>query len=119
MTKEKQNYLFVCYANENRSPTAEEVCRKIARRYGLGINAGSAGMSKGSNRPLKKEIADKADKIFVMEDEMVATLVNQYGQNPVKILCLNIPDIYGRDDPWLIGILEDKLYEHFAAEGMI
>lgn len=119
MEKKKQNYLFVCYVNENRSPTAEEVCRRIAQANDLQIDVSSAGISRGANRPLTKEIAHRADKIFVMEGYMKIALVEDFRQNPAKIICLDIPDIYNRDDPWLVSILEDKLYEHFAGEGLI
>jgi predicted protein tyrosine phosphatase len=115
----RQNYLFVCYANENRSPTAEDVCRKIARANDLHIEASSAGISRGADRPFTKEMADKADKIFVMEEDMRITLVQDYEQNAGKIICLDIPDVYNRDDPILIHILEGKLYEFLAGEGLL
>lgn len=115
----RQNYLFVCYANENRSPTAEDVCRKIARANDLDIEASSAGISRGADRPLTKEMADKAEKIFVMEEDMKAELVQYYQQSPAKIICLDIPDVYNRDDPILIHILEGKLYEFLAGEGLL
>lgn len=119
MATSRQNYLFVCYANENRSPTAEEVCRSMAQMHNLEIDASSAGISRGANRPLTKEMADKADKIFVMEEDMEAELVQCYLQSPAKIICLDIPDVYGRDDPILVYILEGKLYEFLAAEGLL
>jgi len=115
----KLNYLFVCLANENRSPTAEAVCRRIVEENNLDIEVSSAGISKGANNPLTKGMADAADRIFVMEREMIVTLRNEFGQNPGKIVCLSIPDRYPRDDPWLIKILEDKLYEHFEEEGLL
>jgi len=90
----RQNYLFVCYANENRSPTAEDVCRKMASANNLDINASSTGISKAANRPLTKEMADKADVIFVMEEDMKVELVQYYQQNPGKIVSLDIPDVY-------------------------
>jgi len=119
MEKEKQTYLFVCYANSNRSPTAEEVCRRIAQENDLDVEASSAGISKGANKPLTKEMVDQADKIFVMEEYMKLILVQDYKQNLAKVVCLDIPDVYCRDDPWLVGILEDKLYEYLAQEGLI
>jgi predicted protein tyrosine phosphatase len=119
MGKRKLNYLFICYANENRSPTAQEVCKKIAKEYSLEIDASSAGISRGSNRPLTKEMADQADKISVMEQHMKVTLITEYGQNPGKIVCLDIPDVYVKNDPWLINVLQDKLLEHLAKEGLL
>lgn len=110
---EKLHYLFVCYANADRSPTVEAVCRKIAADNGLEIEASSAGVSRGANRPVTKEMADLADKIFVME------MVEEYGQNPAKVICLDILDIYERNEPELVRTLEQKLYEHLIREGLL
>jgi predicted protein tyrosine phosphatase len=116
---ERLHYLFVCYANMERSPTAEAVCRRIAAENGLDIQASSAGTSDGAYRPLTKRIADLADKIFVMEPHMVREMVEEFGQNPAKIICLDIPDMYERDDPELVRTLEQKLYEYMIREGLI
>ena len=117
MEDEPKHYLFVCHANINRSKTAEQVCRKIAEQYGLEIIVSSAGMSQASDNPVTKEMADKADIIFVMEDDMKTELERKYKQNPGKIICLDIPDLYERDDPVLIRILKDALYEYFKRQG--
>lgn len=119
MMLERLHYLFVCYANVDRSPTAEAVCRRIAAENGLDIEASSAGMSRGAYRPVTKEIADLADKIFVMEPDMVGEMVEEYGQNPAKVSCMEIPDIYERDEPELVRTLEQKLYEHLMQEGLL
>jgi predicted protein tyrosine phosphatase len=116
---EKLHYLFVCYANMDRSPTAEAVCERIAAENGLEIEASSAGTSLGANRPVTKQMADLADKIFVMEPHMATELVEEYGQNPAKIVCLNIPDVYVQNDPILVQRLEAKIYEYLAREGLI
>jgi predicted protein tyrosine phosphatase len=116
---ETLHYLFVCYANMDRSPTAEAVCTKIARDHNLDIVASSAGVSRGANRPVTKEMADLADRIFVMEPSMVTEMVEGYSQNPAKIVCLNILDVYVQNDPVLVQRLESKLYEHLAREELI
>lgn len=116
---ERLHYLFVCYANMDRSPTAEEVCRRIAKENNLSIVARSAGVARGANRPVTKEMADLVDKIFVMEPGMVTEMVEGYGQNPAKIVCLDILDVYVQNDPVLIQRLEAKLYEYLAREGLI
>jgi predicted protein tyrosine phosphatase len=103
----------------DRSPTAEAVCRKIARENGLTVEASSAGISRGANRPVTKEMADLADKIFVMEPDMVTEMVEEYGQNPAKIICMDIPDMYERSEPQLVEMLEEKLYEYLSQEGLI
>ena len=88
---ERLHYLFVCYANVDRSPTAEAVCRKIVAENGLDIEVSSAGTSDGATRPVTKRMADLADKIFVMEAYMATEMVEGYGQNPAKIVCLGYP----------------------------
>lgn len=116
---ERKKYLFVCYANENRSPTAEAVCRSMAKEYGLAIEAESAGMSPASNRPVTKATAEEAERIFVMEGDMKTELVRRYGVPAGKIICLNIPDIYPRFDPQLEMILEEELYDYFKEGGLL
>jgi len=64
-------------------------------------------------------MADLADKIFVMEPHMVREMVEEYGQNPAKIVCLDIPDIYERDEPELVWTLEQKLYEYMIREELL
>ncbi len=54
-------------------------------------------------------MADGADLIFVMEEYMIHELVAAYGQDPAKIVCLDIPDEYYRDDPILVHILQEAL----------
>ena len=116
---DRLDYLFVCYANMDRSPTAEAVCTRIAEDHNLDIVASSAGIANRADRPVTKEVADLADKIFVMEPSMVTEMVEGYGQNPAKIVCLDILDVYAQNDPALVQRLETKMYEHFDREGLI
>ena len=116
---ERHHYLFVCYANVDRSPTAEAVCRKIVAENGLDIEASSAGMSDEATRPVTKKIADLADRIFVMEAYMATEMVDGYGQNPAKIVCLDVLDLYKRNDPSLAAMLEEKIYRYLAQEGLL
>ena len=104
-----RHYLFVCAANRNRSPTAAAVFRALAAQAGVAVEADSAGISPFSERPVTKELADSADLIFVMEDYMARELEATYGQDPVKIICLDIPDVYYRDDPLLVHLLKEAL----------
>ena len=109
MNETSRHYLFVCAANRNRSPTAEGVFRALATDAGFEVKVSSAGLSPFSERPVTKELADSADLIFVMEEYMARELETGYGQNPAKIVCLDIPDIYMRDDPILVHILKEAL----------
>lgn len=109
MSESRRHYLFVCAANINRSPTAAEVFRKMAARYGLDVEVSSAGISPFSARPVTKVMADQADLIFVMEDYMAWELETKHGQDSGKIICLHIPDIYELDDLALVRILRREL----------
>jgi len=109
MGKTNRRYLFVCAGNRNRSPTAEDIVRAMAAQRGLGIEVRSAGLSPFAERLLTKEMADWADLIFVMEDYMARELETTYGQDPGKIVCLDIPDMYERGDPVLVYILKEAL----------
>ncbi|MCF8336249.1 MAG: hypothetical protein K9H65_06575 [Bacteroidales bacterium] len=104
-----KTYLFVCLANMNRSPTAEAVCQGLARSKGSNIQTSSAGLSGWAERPLKKEVAEKADLIFVMEDYMKKEISIAFSVASGKIIVLDIPDIYDRNDPVLVKILREKL----------
>ncbi len=109
MSETHRHYLFICAANINRSPTAADVFRTMAAENGLDVEVSSAGMSPLCARPVTKAMADQADLIFVMEDYMVLELETKYGQNPAKIVCLNVPDIYERGDPALVRIFRREL----------
>ena len=64
-----------------------------------------------SCRPMRitREIADRADTIFVMESYMKTRIVRDYEQSPDRICSLNIPDWYNRDDPELVSWIKEKL----------
>lgn len=103
--KNKKHLLFVCISNLQRSPTAE-LLFKDSRKY----EAKSAGISPLSELPLTFESINWADVIFVMEDEHKKYLEENFPEaKNKKIIILNIPDIYFRDDPELIKILKEKL----------
>ena len=95
------------------------MCARIARENSLDIEASSAGLARGADRPVTKAMAALADRIFVMEHSMMEEMVQRYGQNPAKIVCLNILDVYVQNDPILVQRLEAELYNHLAQEGLI
>jgi predicted protein tyrosine phosphatase len=76
-------------------------------------------MSNGANRPVTKHMADLVDKIVVTEPDMVREMIEEYGQNRDKIVCLGVPDIYERDEPELRWTLEQKLDEYMIREGLL
>jgi len=109
MIKNLRTYLFVCWANMQRSPTAEEVARGLLKANELKIKTKSAGLSALSDQPINKTLTKEADLIFVMEEYMKTFIMKQYEIEPGKIINLDIPDIYERNNPRLIQILTEKL----------
>ena len=104
-------YLFICCFNIDRSPTAEAVYEKMAKKKNLEIRVSSAGLEDSDN-PVTKEMADKADKIFVMEDYMKRKLIENYHQDPQKIINLNVPNETPEDPLELRRIFESKLKKY-------
>ncbi len=109
MSESTPRYLFLCAANRNRSPTAEVVFRALAAQAGFEVEVSSAGLSSYAEKPVTKELADSADLIFVMEEYMARELETRYGQDPAKIISLDIPDTFFRDDPLLVHLLKQVL----------
>lgn len=110
MDKEKVPfYLFVCLANEDRSPTAAKVCRRMAQERGLKIRVDSAGIKMDSANPMSKELAESADRIFVMEDYIGRNIMGCYEQDPEKIICLDIEDKYDAYTKPSEDLLREKL----------
>ena len=98
--------LFVCTANIDRSPTAEDLLKNVE-----GFEVQSAGVWFNARRRISKELIDWADIIFVMEDFHKEVIMTLKPDADKKIVVLNIPDIYLRNDPELISILKVKLAE--------
>jgi len=109
MKKQTLTYLFVCMANMQRSPTAEEIARGLAKANGLPVITKSAGVSPLAERPITKELAREADLIFVMEEYMKNFIIQSYDIEPGRIVNLGIPDIYERGEHQLVKILTESL----------
>ncbi len=100
------NILFVCSMNKWRSPTAEQIFRKVA-----GIQVRSAGTSRTARRPIKAGDVDWADLICVMEEKHLARLRAEF-RNALKgkeTCVLDIPDEYRYMDPELVDLLTDAI----------
>ena len=113
MEENLSTYLFVCWANMQRSPTAEKVARGLLQANGVKTKTKSAGLSPLSEQPINKILVNEADLIFVMEEYMKTFITKQYGIEQGRIINLDIPDIYERNNPRLIQILTEKL-KHFV-----
>lgn len=100
--------LFVCSGNIHRSPTAANMFKN---RKGFEVK--SAGTTVGTPNPVSAELAEWADKIFVMEEEHRRLIVQQFPETALKITVLEIEYNYYRDDPRLAAILKEKLEPYF------
>jgi len=107
------NLLFVCTWNVQRSKTAERICKELCKGN-KEIHISSAGIAAKPSMggiQITKEMANKADKIFVMEPEHEIYIEKMSPESKSKIINLNINDIYYRDDPELVEMLTDKINE--------
>jgi predicted protein tyrosine phosphatase len=90
------NVLFVCSANQLRSPTAEQVFSTWP-----GVETDSAALNHGAKALLSSEQIEWADIIFVMEKTHRSKLAKNFRRhlNGKRMICLDIPDDYEFMDP--------------------
>jgi predicted protein tyrosine phosphatase len=100
----ERKILFVCTGNIDRSPTAEELFRKVE-----GLSVKSAGTSEVAKVRLTKQLIDWADEIYVMEFEHLQAVLSMVPNSWMKIEVLDIPDIYVRDQPELKKLILEKM----------
>lgn len=97
----RKRLLFICAANQNRSPTAESLFRH-SRHY----EARSAGLSTWSVHPVTRRDIIWADMIFVMDEEIEhqkTRLLERFPEaHEREVVVLHVPDVYGRGDPDLL-----------------
>ena len=98
--------LFVCTANQHRSPTAETLFSAWP-----GLEVSSAGLDAASTRVLDAAMVEEADLIFAMEPHHREAIRRRFRAvlGTRRVLVLGIPDIYDRDQPELIALLRDKV----------
>ena len=99
--------LFVCTANIDRSPTAEDLLGQLK-----GFEVQSAGTWLHARRRISEELINWADIVFVMERYHKEFLLDLSPMAKNKTVVLDIPDIYSRNDPELVRILKGKLSTH-------
>jgi predicted protein tyrosine phosphatase len=109
MPSHTKHYLFICSINQSRSITAEHICNQLAKATNKDIECESAGIHPMSAKGVNKNMADRADLIFVMEDYMKETLMTEFHQPAEKIICMDIPDICYVGDPELEATIRQKL----------
>jgi len=98
--------LFVCSANKDRSPTAEQIFKNHP-----GLEVKSAGASWYAINPVNKELILWADAIFCMENRQKWYIVEEFADivSDKLIKCLDIEDIYPYMHPSLIEIIKAKM----------
>jgi len=103
--------LFVCTGNMDRSPTAESL---LSGRRGFEVK--SAGTWMHARRRISRDLIEWADMIFVMEGHHKDAILNICPEAEEKVIVLDIPDIYRRNDPELLEILKQKLGRYLKIE---
>ncbi len=96
--------LFVCTGNMDRSPTAESL---LKGRQGFEVT--SAGTWTHANRIISKDLIDWADVIFAMELEHKEAILGICPGAEQKVVVLNVPNMFSKNDPELVKILKDRL----------
>ena len=108
----RKHALFVCSANLQRSPTAENIFQNWKGKW----EAKSAGTMPYLNRqPITQHLIDWADIIIVMETHHADYIQSKFKVDSNKVKVLNIPDIYLRDDPELIRELKKQVIPLLAS----
>jgi len=103
--------LFVCTANIDRSPKAEDLLGQLN-----GFEVQSAGTWLHARRRITEELINWADIIFAMERHHKEFLLDLGPVAKNKTVVLDIPDIYSRNDPELVRILKGKLSTHLTVK---
>ena len=98
--------LFICNANMQRSPTAENIF-KNDKRYSVK----SAGVWEGSKNLLTEELLEWADIVFVMEKRQREYIQERFPRQYRSkfIVSLNIPDVYDFMDPRLVELIKERV----------
>jgi len=98
--------LFVCGQNELRSPTAERV---FSGRKD--VEVASAGLNHDAPQPVTPDLLAWADVICVMEKAHLIRMRRRFRKhlNRQRLVCLDIPDLYGYMDPDLVELLKAKV----------
>lgn len=100
------NVLFICTANRERSPTAEQIFSTWP-----GVETDSAGISHDAEVQLSTEQVEWADTIFVMEKVHRTRLQKRFRDylKDKRVICLDIPDDYPLMDMELIELLKARV----------
>lgn len=89
-----KKYLVVCQQNEMRSPIVVEYLKKLLKERNIEGLVKSAGLSDLCRKKLTKEIADDANIIFAIDEDVHKEIIEKYSQLPKKVVNLDILDVY-------------------------
>ena len=108
---EKKKILFVCTYNKMRSKTAEAVYKDDDR-----FQVKSAGVDDFAAVPVSLELLAWADIVLVMEEDHRQWLEVHFPMvvPHIKIICLDIPDLYGFMNEELIELVKKRVEKVFA-----
>jgi predicted protein tyrosine phosphatase len=108
-----ERILFVCTANVDRSPTAEDLYRDDER-----YEVRSAGVAPFATEPLTRDLLLWADRVFVMnerEDQHRTLIRIRFPDVDRPLVDLDIEDRWVRGDPELVGLLLRRLRPYLGA----
>jgi predicted protein tyrosine phosphatase len=110
---DREHILFVCTANIDRSPTAEELYCADQRYQVL-----SAGVAPFATVSLTRDLLLWADRVFVMnesEDQHRTLIRMRFPEVDRPIFDLDIRDLWHRGDPELVALLLRRLKPYLGA----
>lgn len=105
---DRRRVLFVCTANQQRSPTAEELYRDDRR-----FKVRSAGTSPLARTPASAKLVAWADLVVVMEEHHARAIRERFpdASRSADFVVLGIPDIY----QYMDRALQREIRERFEA----
>lgn len=107
-----ERILFVCTANLDRSPTAEDLYRDDPR-----YDVRSAGTALFAATPLTRDLMLWADRVFVMNektDRHYTMIKVRFPEVSRPIVDLDVEDRWRRGHPELIRVILKKLEPHLG-----
>jgi predicted protein tyrosine phosphatase len=109
----RERILFVCTANVDRSPTAEDLYRQDER-----YEVRSAGVAPFATQRVTRDLLLWADRVFVMnerEDQHRTLLKIRFPDVDRPVVDLDVEDRWHRGDPELVALLLRRLRPHLGA----
>ncbi len=109
----RERILFVCTANLDRSPTAQDLYSEDAR-----YQVRSAGVAPFAAVPLTRDLLLWADRVFVMnerEDQHRTLIRIRFPDVERPVTDLDVRDLWNRGDPELVALLLRRLRPHLGA----